>query len=330
MAGGWACLWAFFIPVVCGAGVLAGGPWLLAGLAYMFVAHPLVDAWSGASDAPAGGGSAALDLLPVFALPAQALLLLVGLRALEGRGALGFVGAAVSVGLSGGALGITAAHELVHRRAFWQRACGSALLALVGYAHFRVEHVYGHHLRVATRADPATSRLGESLYAFWARALAMSLVSAWRLEAPRGWRRNRVLWGFAAEAALAAACGLAFGAVGAAFYLAQSLVAALLLETINYIEHYGLARRELRPGVYEPVADRHSWDCTRRFTNWSLFNLGLHAEHHRRASLEYARLSPSPAAPRLPYGYSTMLMLALVPPAWRAVMDPRARAAASA
>jgi alkane 1-monooxygenase len=329
MAGRWACVWAFLIPVVCGAGIFGGGPWAAAGLAYMFVAHPLIDAWSGATEAAPAPASPALELLPVLALPAQAALLFLGLRACAGRGPLDAAGVALSVGISGGALGITAAHELIHRRAFWQRACGSALLALVGYAHFRVEHVYGHHLRVATREDPASARLGESLYAFWLRALITSVASAWRLEAPRGWRRNRVLWGFAAEAALAAACGYFFGARGVAFYLGQSLIAALLLETIDYMEHYGLSRRELRPGVYEAVAERHSWDCAWRFTNASLFNLGLHAAHHRRAALEYTELSLSAGAPRLPYGYSTMFMLALIPPAWRAVMDPRARAAAA-
>jgi alkane 1-monooxygenase len=255
------------------------------------------------------------DLLLLGALPAQAFLLVEALRYPTVLGM-------ISVGISGGAFAITVAHELVHRPKKWERAWGILTLSLVGYAHFRVEHVYGHHRLVATPEDPASARRDEGVYAFWWRSITRSFVSSWKLQSSRPWRSNRTLRCFLTEAAIIGLVVGLFGVVGLGIYALQSLVAILLLETVNYIEHYGLARKRLANGGYESVGAQHSWDSNQRLTNWTLFNLGLHAKHHLSAALPFPELEALPKAPRLPVGYSAALVLALFPPLWRRVMNP--------
>lgn len=240
------------------------------------------------------------------------------------------VGIGLALGLATGGVGITDAHELVHRRAWWERLLGQALLVSVTYHHFYIEHVYGHHRRAATPADPVTARRGQSLYAFVPRAIGRSFVSAWKLEAVRRARaggsawspRNRVLAGLVAEAALYAAIAVFAGWVGVAFFAAQSIVAVLLLETINYIEHYGLERRETAPGVYERYGAEHAWDSHFRFGNWLLFNLPNHANHHLHPGRRHDELVYEAGAPRLPVGYPLAVVLAVLPPLWFRVVDP--------
>jgi alkane 1-monooxygenase len=239
------------------------------------------------------------------------------------------------MGIIGGAIGITFAHELVHRRQPFERALGEMLLAAVSYTHFAIEHVHGHHRHVTTPHDPATARLGESFYRFLPRTFTGSLASAWRLEVERLARRgqgayspsNRMLrYGFT-QVVLYLSVWVIFGATGAAVFAGQAVVAFSLLEVINYIEHYGLVRKEVAPGEYERVAARHSWDSSYRFSNWLLINLARHADHHCAAAKRYQSLELPADAPQLPAGYATMFLLALVPPLWFKVMNPRAAAA---
>jgi alkane 1-monooxygenase len=244
----------------------------------------------------------------------------------------GWAGLLVSVGTIGGGVGITFAHELVHRSERIERALGDVLLALVSYPHFAIEHVYGHHRRVATPADPATARLGEGFYRFLPRTVIGSLAHAWVIESDRLARRGRGPW-HASNRMLRYALTLAvvygavawrWGANGLVFFVLQGVIAFVLLEAINYVEHYGLVRREVAPGQYEPVVPRHSWDSSHRLSNWLLINLARHADHHLVASRRYPALASREVAPQLPAGYGSMLLLALVPPLWRRVMDPRA------
>jgi alkane 1-monooxygenase len=270
-----------------------------------------------------------------LAVPLQAGILLWGARmaARPSITAVEIVGVVLSVGMSGGIIGITVAHELIHRQSRVDRWLGGALLAMVSYLHWSIEHVAGHHHRVATPADPATARLGESLPVFLVRSTAGGLASAWTIEAARLARhgapsvwKNRVLWFMLAPCALAAALGLWLGPRAVAFFFAQSLVAIALLEIINYIEHYGLVRRELSPGVYERVTTAHSWNSAHRLTNALLFNLQRHADHHVWPRRPYHMLRHHPESPQLPTGYAGMALLAMVPPLWRRIMDPRALA----
>jgi alkane 1-monooxygenase len=262
-------------------------------------------------------------------VPLQAALLAygTGLIAIGGHGA----GAAAALGLAVGGItgsqGITFAHELGHSRSRLDRVLAWCLMASVGYAHFMVEHYRGHHPRAATQADPASARRGESLWRFLPRTLAGSFVSAWRLEAARlrqhkrGWAQSPLLWASVAQLVVLIALPLAFGAAALVFWLVQAAYAVFLLETVNYIEHYGLQRT---PG--QPFGMQHAWNADHLLTNSLLANLQRHSDHHMHAWKPYAELQPLPG-PQLPTGYAGCLFMATVPPLWFAVMHRRLDAA---
>jgi alkane 1-monooxygenase len=246
------------------------------------------------------------------------------------------VGLALSVGVTTGVFGFVAAHEMIHSRDRRERALGLALLASVFYMHFRIAHVYGHHRRAATFEDPASARYGEGLYAFLVRSVSGQLREAWVFEAQRRQRKNRPVIGvgnrvigyLAIEALLLLAVGLV-STRALAFLVATAVVAVALLESFNYIAHYGLSRRVAPDGRTERLAPQHSWNSGRRMNNAALFNMGRHSDHHRRTTRSYEQLEAIPAAAELPSGYAGALLTALVPPLWRRVMDGRAAAVAS-
>src|SRR5262249_10235402 len=215
----------------------------------------------------------------------------------------------------------TIAHELIHRNAAIDRVLAWVLLGHVGYMHWAIEHVAGHHRRVATPDDPATARLGESLPAFLVRSFLGGYRSAWGIEVARLQRRggaarsalrNRVLWGTLAPLVLAGALGAWLGPRAALLYLGQCLIAIALLEIINYVEHYGLERRLLRPGVYERVSPLHSWNASHRLTNALLFNLQRHSDHHVWPQRPYHILRHFDESPQLPFGYAAIALLAVL------------------
>lgn len=234
---------------------------------------------------------------------------------------------AIAVGGVTGSQGITFAHELGHARSRLDRVLAWLLMGSVLYSHFMVEHYRGHHPRAATHDDPASARRGESLWRFLPRTLAGSLVSAWRLEARqlqtlrRGWIRSPLAWATAAQLGMAIALGLALGPLVLLFWVAQAAYAVFLLETINYIEHYGLQRSE-QGGRREPFGVMHAWNADARLTNRFIANLQRHSDHHMHAWKPYETLEALPG-PQLPTGYAGCLFLASVPPLWFSVMDPR-------
>ena len=238
----------------------------------------------------------------------------------------------LSMGIVTG-VGINVAHELMHRRGRAERALAELLMTTTLYTHFCVEHVLGHHKHVSTPQDPASSRLDESVFAYLPRTVLGGLRSAWRIETARVQRaqvaftlRDRRLRYALEQVAVVVVAGLLGGVVGIGVFVGQAIVAVVLLEVINYIEHYGLKRRELRSGVYERCLPVHSWNASERVTNWFLFHLQRHADHHHIASRPYFALRHIDDSPQMPTGYAGMILLALVPPLWRSVMNPRVQA----
>jgi alkane 1-monooxygenase len=240
------------------------------------------------------------------------------------------VGLMVSVGITGG-VAISAAHELGHRRASLERRMSKIALAQTCYGHFFVEHNRGHHARVATEEDPASSRLGENLYRFIARSSVGSVRSAWRLERARFARmnkspfsfRNDVLNAWLLSAALFTGLMVWFSPIVLPFLLGQAVIGFCMLETVNYLEHYGLRRQKDPTGRYERVRPAHSWNSNTVVANVFLFHLQRHSDHHAHPIRRYQTLRHSEEAPQLPSGYATMMVLALVPALWRRVMDRR-------
>ncbi|MEU7901522.1 alkane 1-monooxygenase [Actinoplanes sp. NPDC049118] len=264
-------------------------------------------------------------------LPAQFAALVVACAVwTRGPGPIGAVGLVLTAALVNG-VAINTAHELGHKRESVERWLSKIALAPTGYGHFFVEHNRGHHVRVATPEDPASSRLGESYYRFWPRTVLGSLRSAWRLEGSRHrlrgrspWSiRNEILHAWAMTVALFAVLTLAFGLRVLPFLLVQAVVGFSVLEAVNYLEHYGLRRQRNAAGRYEKVDPRHSWNSDRLTTNVFLFQLQRHSDHHANPLRRYQTLRSFDVSPQLPAGYATMLLLALIPPVWRRVMDHR-------
>lgn len=237
----------------------------------------------------------------------------------------------VSLGYVGGVLAINVGHELIHRRSRFDRTIGGLLLSSVNYPTFKVEHVRGHHVRVATGNDPSSARRGDSIYRFVPRALVLNTIHGWRLEAERLRKAGRSpisiqneLIGWQLVVIVLAICAwFVAGWVAVAGFVAQGLVAAASLEVINYVEHYGLARRRLPNGRYEPPAPRHSWNSDFWLSNAILLQLQRHSDHHANPGRPYTRLRSCPEAPQLPLGYSAMLPITLVPPLYRRLIHPR-------
>ena len=240
------------------------------------------------------------------------------------------IGLMVTVGIVGG-IAINAAHELGHRRASAEKRLSKIALAQTGYGHFFVEHNRGHHLRVATVEDPASARLGESVYHFIPRSVLGGLRSAWQLEGARlakagksRWSlRNDILNAWLLSAAIFAGLVAWFGAVIIPWLLGQAIIGVCLLETVNYLEHYGLRRQRLADGRYERVGQRHSWNSDTLIANVFLYHLQRHSDHHANPQKRYQTLQHCDQAPQLPTGYGSMLVLAWCPPLWRRVMDRR-------
>lgn len=232
-------------------------------------------------------------------------------------------GLAISCGVTTGVFGFVAAHEMIHSRDVRDRALGLSLLATVLYMHFRIAHVYGHHRRAATFSDPASARLGEGLYAFLLRSIAGQFREVWIFEQRR--RSNRMVLYLGVEAMLLLIVAL-LSARALAFVAATALISVFLLESFNYVAHYGLERQPQLDGTPERLGSGHSWNSGRQMNNAALFNMGRHSDHHRRATRSYEQLEAISGASELPFGYAEALMLALVPPLWRRVMDPRAEA----
>src|ERR1035437_1375239 len=214
------------------------------------------------------------------------------------------IGLALTVAMVSG-IAINTAHELGHKRERLERWLSRVALAQSGYGHFFIEHNRGHHVRVATPEDPASSRLGESFYAFLPRTVIGSLRSAWHLERVRLARlerspwstRNDILGAWAMTVVLFAALSLGFGVVVLPYLLLQAVIGFSLLEVVNYLEHYGLRRQKRDDGRYERTRPEHSWNSNSAASNVLLYHLQRHCDHHANPIRRYQALRPAADAP---------------------------------
>lgn len=239
------------------------------------------------------------------------------------------------VGVITGTIGINYSHELMHQKSQAERWLADILLGMVLYSHFRSEHLLVHHRYVGTPRDPVTARYNEGFHRFYPRVVYRSLVSAFAAEKDRLERsrkpwtdRKNPFWRYLALQSgfltLAVALG---GTTGLILFLVQAGTAIWQLELINYIEHYGLTRRYLGRGRYEQVGPHHSWNASHKASNWLLINLQRHSDHHYRPNRRFPVLQSfgPDEAPQLPYGYPVMSTVAMIPPLWRRMMNPRVR-----
>jgi alkane 1-monooxygenase len=240
------------------------------------------------------------------------------------------IGLALTMGMVSG-IAINTAHELGHKRADLERWLSKVALAQSGYGHFFIEHNRGHHVRVATPEDPASGRLGEGFWAFLPRTVAGSLRSAWGLERARLERGGHSVWSiyndilqaWAMTVVLFAGLTAVFGWAVLPYLVFQAVLGFCLLEVVNYLEHYGLLRQKREDGRYERCRPAHSWNSNNVASNVLLYHLQRHSDHHANPTRRYQALRHVEEAPQLPTGYAGMILLAVVPPLWRRVMDHR-------
>jgi alkane 1-monooxygenase len=240
------------------------------------------------------------------------------------------LGLAISMGIITG-IGVNTSHELGHKANTVEKFLAKVALAPSMYGNFFVEHNRGHHVRVATPEDPASSRFGESLYEFLPRSIVGAHVSAWELEKKRLARLNKGPWtwqndnfqAWAMTVVLFGAMIALFGWSLVPYLLLQAFVGIIVFETVNYLEHYGLCRQKMEDGRYERCRPEHSWNSNHRITNLALYQLQRHSDHHANPTRQYQALRHFDDAPELPNGYAGMIVLAAVPPLWFKVMNPR-------
>jgi alkane 1-monooxygenase len=338
---------AFILPILVVGGWYAGGYWNFLASAFTFGFIPLIDYL-------VGGDSQNPDEAQISALTEARYYRFITFVwvyvqiGMVGWGAYVFatqptqwfeaLGFFLGMAQVTGGIGITVAHELGHQRNRLEQVYSQVLLMTVCYMHFFIEHNKGHHVWVATPKDPATSRRGETFYGFWWRTVSGSWLSAWRIEAQalqraghRVWSwRNTMLWYVALPMLWMGALMVMVWALTGQwdaqvvfFFLVQSVLAFSLLEAVNYIEHYGIERKEIANGRYERVNPLHSWNANQLVTNFFLFQLQRHSDHHANATRRYQTLRHFEESPQLPFGYPTMIWIALWPPAWFKLMDNR-------
>ncbi len=240
------------------------------------------------------------------------------------------IGLTLTVGTLNG-IGINTAHELSHKHSRSDQMLSLAALAPTGYGHFRVEHPYGHHKRVATPEDPASSQMGESFWEFLPRTVLGSFKSAIDIETRRLARKGKPFWcvenellqGWAMSGALGGVLLALFGKKILPFFAVQAVYGFSLLEVINYVEHYGLKREKLPNGQYERTRPEHSWNSNNIVTNLVLYQLQRHSDHHAFPTRSFQALRHFEAAPQLPGGYASLLLPAYFPRWWFGLMDQR-------
>lgn len=330
------------VPVVILAAAW-GGWWVLAVPLYTWGLFTLLDALTGLNTDNADPETPRTDLfwyraITLIWFPVQFVLvfgLIAYVASTDHLGTWELLGLFFGVGVSTGTVGINYSHELMHQKPKLDRWLADLLLAMVLYSHFRSEHLLVHHRYVATPKDPVTARYNEGFHRFYPRVLKQCWHSAFNAEkamlARKGlpWTTlSNPFWRYWALQLVMLALAFALGGwVGLGLFLWQAGTAIWQLELVNYVEHYGLTRKHLGDGKYEHVQPRHSWNAAHRASNWLLINLQRHSDHHYKPDRPFPLLQnyTDEEAPQLPHGYPVMTALAMMPPLWRRVMNPRVR-----
>jgi alkane 1-monooxygenase len=273
------------------------------------------------------------DYLLYIIVPLQYLFLFLFLYSLQQPQltALDITGRIVSMGLLCGIFGINVAHELGHRINKTEQRLAKALLLTSQYIHFFIEHNKGHHKNVATPEDPSSARYNESLFSFYPRTLFQSYISAWKIANAEMKKKglpvisiqNEMLQAQVLQALFIGLIAFVFGWKIMIYYLAAAFIGILLLECVNYIEHYGLSRHKTTSGNYERALPHHSWNSNHVIGRLMLFELSRHSDHHYMASRKYQVLRYHDNSPQMPTGYPGMMLLASIPPLWFRMMNKR-------
>jgi len=331
---------AFSIPIMAFLGIYLKGSWVWATPVFAFVCIPILELVLPVEPTNLNQDEAEhklkkklfdwllyLNIPIVFGLLIYALFT-VSRTTLE---TYEFVGLIISLGIVLGVNGINVAHELGHRQNTKERFLAKALLLPAFYMHFYIEHNFGHHLHAATPEDPATARYNQTVYAFWISSTLRQYFNAWNIQNQLLKRRsskflgiyNDMFWYTFFQISYLIVVSLFFGTTGLRFAIFAGVVGFILLETVNYIEHYGLLRLKTKSGRYERVKEMHSWNSNHVIGRIVLYELTRHSDHHFKTSKKYQVLDCHDESPQLPFGYPTSMVLAMIPPLWFSIMNKR-------
>lgn len=330
----------FTIPLAAFLSVYLGGIWSWLTPVYGFLVVPLAELLLPQNTGNLNSAEEELakndrwyDRVLYLNVPVQYAVLIYFLYTVSHRvlSNLELAGMIVSMGICCGVIGINVAHELGHRKNRTEQFMAKALLLTSLYMHFIIEHNKGHHKRVSTEEDPSSARYNEPIYFFYPRTIFGSLRSAWKIQSDELHAaqknvisiHNALLIFFIIELITVTAVLIVFGGLAMLAFLSAALIGILLLESVNYIEHYGLRRQKTGAAQYERVQPWHSWNSDFVLGRLVLYELTRHSDHHYLASRKYQILRHMEEAPQLPAGYPAMIILSLIPPVFFGIMNPR-------
>jgi alkane 1-monooxygenase len=325
-------LFSLIIPLIIGFSLWSNSIFVFAALVFVFGIIPFIELFSSADETNfsadheiIASSSRFYDWMIYLFLPCQFALLFYFLVSIgKTTETYLIVGKIISMGLACGIFGINVAHELGHRNTWFEKLMSQALLMTSLYMHFFIEHNYGHHQNVSTDLDPASAKRGESLYAFHLRSIFGGYISAWKIQSEMLERKrlsffsiqNKMIWFSLIQFSLLVCIYFLFGFKALLAFLAAALFGIFLLETVNYIEHYGLRRKHKPNGDYERTRPVHSWNSNHPIGRILLFELSRHSDHHYIASRKYQILRHFDNSPQMPTGYPGMMLLSTIPPLW--------------
>jgi alkane 1-monooxygenase len=333
-------LWAYSIPIIGFMGIYFGGFWVYSAFVYAFVVIPILELFLPINpknyeedEVIARRKNKIFDLLLYLNLPIVYGILFFCLNKITTMPVSlnETIGIILSLGVILGANGINVAHELGHRENLVEKILGKLLLIPSHYTHFFIEHNHGHHLHVSTPEDPSTAKYNQNLYSFWFQTVTGTYSKAWQIQKKLNTIENRsflsfkndMFWFTLIQISYLVLIAFIFGKMGFVVAFFAGIVGFLLLETINYIEHYGLRRNQLASGRFERVTEKHSWNSNHVLGRIILYELTRHSDHHYKSQKKYQILEYHDVSPQMPYGYPTSMVLSFFPPLWFAVMNKR-------
>ena len=332
-------LLAYTIPISCLLAVELKGVFSFLTVVYAFGLIPLLELVFSSSESSyteevksSRLKNVLFDLMLYMNLPMLFAILGYGLMILTTQDLAIYevIGLVLSIGIVVGTNGINVAHELGHRQTRAEQFLAKVLLLPALYMHFFIEHNLGHHRNIGTPEDPATARKNQSVYHFWFTSIIGQIRSAYQIQKRRLENNQKGFWSLDNQLLLFLSVQSGYllllvvllGSQGLIFGLLIALVGVLLLETINYIEHYGLARKKVNDR-YERITPAHSWNSNHVIGRMVLYELTRHSDHHHRASKKYQVLESIESSPQLPFGYTTCMVLSLITPLWFRMMNSR-------
>ena len=332
-------LMSYTIAIVTIVGILLGGGYAYMTVIYAFVFIPalemlLKESNEEMSDEVKKNRSMDIffDILLYLNIPLVFSIFFLSLNLLlYSSSSFEIVGIIASTSIMMATNGINVAHELGHRKSFFSRTCSKLLLMPSQYMHFYIEHNFGHHVNVGTAEDPATAKYKQSLYSFWITSVIGQYIGAWKLQLKllkiSKYKffsiKNDMMFYVIFQLMFIYLIYFNYGITVTIYSLIISVISFLFLETINYIEHYGLSRKKDENGRYERVKTIHSWNSNHVVGRLVLYELTRHSDHHFISSKKYQVLESIDESPQLPYGYPTSILLSMVPPLWFKIMNPR-------